>query len=215
MSDSVRPQRRQPTRLRRPWDSPGKDTGVGCHFLLQCMKVKSESEVAQSCPTLATPWTAAHQAPPSMGFSRQEYWSALPLPSPSSIALRIKSKLLTAHQALHGIGLPTLSSLYLTPQSASIFVLQACGTFCPFSLSCSLSPQDFFFLHCSKDLSSLLIYLTLLHFQFLQHNNLFFMEAFPDLSKKAKLLFYRNFHITLLFSLALFTCLHSLRLLLY
>ena len=42
---------------------------VGCHFLLQCMKVKSESEVAQSCPTLATPWTAAHQAPPSMGFS--------------------------------------------------------------------------------------------------------------------------------------------------
>ena len=43
------------------------------------MKVKSESEVAQSCPTLATPWTAAHQAPPSMGFSRQEYWNGLPL----------------------------------------------------------------------------------------------------------------------------------------
>ena len=47
---------------------PGKNTEVGCHFLLQCMKVKSESEVAQSCPTLATPWTAAHQAPPSMDF---------------------------------------------------------------------------------------------------------------------------------------------------
>ena len=59
----------------RPWDSPGKNTGVGCHFLLQCMKVQSESEVAQSCPTLATPWTAAYQAPPSMGFSRQKYWS--------------------------------------------------------------------------------------------------------------------------------------------
>ena len=58
----------QPTRLPRPWDSPGKNTGVGCHFLLQCMKVKSESEVAQSCPTLATPWTAAYQAPPSMEF---------------------------------------------------------------------------------------------------------------------------------------------------
>ena len=119
MSDSVRPHRRQPIRLHRPWDSPGKNTGVGCHFLLQCMKAKSESEVAQSCPTLrdpmdcsppdssvhgifqakvlewgaiafskalkrkvkvkslsrvgllATPWTAAHQAPPSMGFSRQ------------------------------------------------------------------------------------------------------------------------------------------------
>ena len=52
MSNSVRPHRRQPTRLRHPWDSPGKNTGVGCHFLLQCMKVKSESEVTQSCPTL-------------------------------------------------------------------------------------------------------------------------------------------------------------------
>ena len=51
MSDSVRPHRRRPTRLPRPWDSPGKNTGVGFHYLLQCMKVKSESEVAQSCPT--------------------------------------------------------------------------------------------------------------------------------------------------------------------
>ena len=82
MSDSVQPHRRQPTRLPRPWDSLGKNTGVGCHFLLQCMKVKSENEVAQSCPTLATPWTAAYQAPPSMGFSRQQYWSGVPLPSP-------------------------------------------------------------------------------------------------------------------------------------
>ena len=55
VSDSVRPHRRQPTRLPRPWDSPGKNTGVGCHFRLQCMKVKSESEVAQSCPTLSDP----------------------------------------------------------------------------------------------------------------------------------------------------------------
>ena len=55
VSDSVRPHRRQPTRLPRPWDSPGKNTGVGCHCLLQCMKVKSESEVAQSCPTLRDP----------------------------------------------------------------------------------------------------------------------------------------------------------------
>ena len=120
VSDSVRPHRRQPTRLPCPWDSPGKNTGVGCHFLLQCMKVKSKSEVAQSCPTqqphvleptrllhpwdfpgkstgmeclcllqcmkvksesevaqscltLSDPmdWTATHQTPPSMGFSRQ------------------------------------------------------------------------------------------------------------------------------------------------
>ena len=55
MSDPVRPRRRQPTRLPRPWDSPGKNTRVGCHVLLQCMKVKSESEVAQSCPTLSDP----------------------------------------------------------------------------------------------------------------------------------------------------------------
>ena len=55
VSDSVRSHRRQPTRLRHPWDSPGKNTGVGCHFLLQCMKVKSEKEVAQSCPTLSDP----------------------------------------------------------------------------------------------------------------------------------------------------------------
>ena len=51
--------RRQPTRLPCPWDSPGKNTGVGCHFLLQCMKVKSESEVAQSCPTLSDPMDSA------------------------------------------------------------------------------------------------------------------------------------------------------------
>ena len=55
MSDSVQPHRRQPTRLFCPWDSPGKSTGLGCHCLLQCMKVKSESEVTQSCPTLSDP----------------------------------------------------------------------------------------------------------------------------------------------------------------
>ena len=60
MSDSMWPHRRQPTRLPHPWDSPGKNTGVGCHFL-----------------------TAAYQAPPSMGFSRQEYGSGVPLPSPT------------------------------------------------------------------------------------------------------------------------------------
>ena len=52
---TLRPHRQQPTRLPHPWDSPGKNTGVGCHFLLQCMKVKSESEVAQLCPTLSDP----------------------------------------------------------------------------------------------------------------------------------------------------------------
>ena len=53
--NSVRPHRQQPIRLPHSWDSLGKNTGVGCHFLLQCMKVKSESEVAQSCPTVSSP----------------------------------------------------------------------------------------------------------------------------------------------------------------
>ena len=73
-SPTLRPHRWQPTRLPRPWDSPGKNTGVGCHFLLQCSCVRF----------LATPWTAAYQVPLSMGFSRQEYWSGVPLPSPMS-----------------------------------------------------------------------------------------------------------------------------------
>ena len=55
MPNSVRPHRQQPTKLPHPWDSPGKNTGVGCHFLLRCMKVKSESEVAQSCLTPSDP----------------------------------------------------------------------------------------------------------------------------------------------------------------
>ena len=55
MTDSVRPHRRRPTRLPRPWDSPGKNTGAGCHCLLQCLKVKSKREVTQSCPTLSDP----------------------------------------------------------------------------------------------------------------------------------------------------------------
>ena len=59
MSDSVQPHRRQPTRLPRTWDSPGKNTGVGCHFLLLCIKVKSESEVAQSFHTLSNPMVSS------------------------------------------------------------------------------------------------------------------------------------------------------------
>ena len=82
MSDSVQPHRQQPNRLPRPWDSPGKNTGVGCHVLLQCMKVKSESEVAQSYPTLSHPMDCSPPGSSVHGFSRQEYWSGVPLPSP-------------------------------------------------------------------------------------------------------------------------------------
>ena len=81
MSNSVWPHRRQPTRLPCPWDSAGKNTGVGGHFLLQCMKVKVK--LLSRVWLLVTTWTAAYRAPPSMGFSRQEYWSGVPLPSPS------------------------------------------------------------------------------------------------------------------------------------
>ena len=77
MSHSARPHRRQPTRLPGPWDSPSKNTGVGCHFLLQCMKMKSESKVAQSCPTLRDPMDCSLPGSSILGFSRQEYWSGL------------------------------------------------------------------------------------------------------------------------------------------
>ena len=76
----MQPHRRQPIRRPHPWGFLGKNTGGDCHFLLQSMKVKvkTPSHVQPS----ATPWTAIFQAPPSMGFSRQEYWSGVLLPSP-------------------------------------------------------------------------------------------------------------------------------------
>ena len=81
MSDSVQPHRRQPTRLPRPWDSPGKNTGVGGHFLLQCMKVKSKSEVAQSCPTLSDPMDCSLPGSSAHGIfqARVLEWGAIAL----------------------------------------------------------------------------------------------------------------------------------------
>ena len=81
MSDSVRPHRRQPARLPRPWDSPGKNTGVGCHFLLQCMKVKSESEVAQSCLTLSDPMACSLPGSSIHGIFQARGLEWVPLPS--------------------------------------------------------------------------------------------------------------------------------------
>ena len=101
MSDSVRPHRQQPTRLPHPWDSPGKNIGVGCHFLLQCMKVKSESEVAQLCPTLcdlmdcSLPGSSIHgifQARVlewvAIAFSSMEYYSAIKKNTFESVLMR-------------------------------------------------------------------------------------------------------------------------------
>ena len=78
-SDSVRPHRRETIRLPRPWDSPGKNTGEGCHFLLQCMKVKSESKVAQSCLTLSDPMDCSLLGSPIHGIfqARVLEWGAI------------------------------------------------------------------------------------------------------------------------------------------
>ena len=68
-----------PPRLPCPWDSPGKNIGVGCHFLLQCMKVKSESEVAQSCPTLRDPMDCSLPGSSAHGISQEGVleWGAI------------------------------------------------------------------------------------------------------------------------------------------
>ena len=98
MSDSVRPHRRQPIRLRHPWDSPGKNTGVGCHFLLQCMKVKSEREVAQSCPTLHSPMDCSPPGSSVHGIfqARVMEWSAIAF-STKWLSLDILSICLVIH----------------------------------------------------------------------------------------------------------------------
>ena len=82
VSDSVRPHRWQPTRLPCPWDSTGKNTGVGCHFLLQCMKVKSESEVSQLCPTLGDPMDCSSPGSSAHGIFQARILEWVPLPSP-------------------------------------------------------------------------------------------------------------------------------------
>ena len=77
---TLRPHRQQPTRLPCSWDSPGKNTGVGCHFL-QCMKVKSEREVTQLCPTLSDPMDCSLPGSSVHGIFQAKYWSGVPLPS--------------------------------------------------------------------------------------------------------------------------------------
>ena len=135
MSNSLQPSRLQPTRLLCPWDSPGKNTGVGCHFFLQCMKVKSESEVTQSCLILETPWTAAYQAPPSMGFSRQEYWSGVPLPSQKTIAKEHIDCVF--FQNFYGFGSYIqvfnpfeLLSVYIVKQQSTFILLHMAAQYC-------------------------------------------------------------------------------------
>ena len=89
VSDSVRPHRQQPTRLPRPWDSPGKNTGVGCHLPLQCMKAKSESEVAQSCPTSSDPMGCSPLGSSVQGIFQARVLSGVPLPSPRLLSANL------------------------------------------------------------------------------------------------------------------------------
>jgi len=91
MSDSVRSHRQQPTRLRHPWDSPGKNTRVGCHLLLQCMKVKSESEVAQSCPTLCDAMDCSPPGSSIHGIFPARVLEWVPLPSLSCLVKLLQS----------------------------------------------------------------------------------------------------------------------------
>ena len=93
MSDSVQLPRRQPTRNPSPWDSPGKNTAVGCHFLLQCMKVKSESEVAQSFPTLCDPMDCSLPGSSVHGIfqARVLEWGAMPSPKQSAVVIIVLS----------------------------------------------------------------------------------------------------------------------------
>ena len=103
MSDSVRPHRRQPTRLPRPWDSLGKNTGVGCHFLLQCMRVKSEREVARSCPTLSDPMDCSLPGSSIHGIfqARVLQWGAIVFSALISHARKVMLKILQARLQLY------------------------------------------------------------------------------------------------------------------
>ena len=108
----MRPHRWQPIRLLCPWDSSGKNTGVGCHFLLQCMKVKSESEVAQSCPTLSDPMDCSPPGSSIHGvFQAKEYRSGVPLP-------------IIGHYSCCGL---VSSDSFVTPMACSLPDSSVCG----------------------------------------------------------------------------------------
>ena len=104
MSDSVRPHRWQPTRLLRPWDSPGKNAGVGCHFLLQGIKVKSESEVAQSCPTLSDTMDCSPPGPSVHGIfqARVLEWGVIAFSVAAAAAAKSLQSCLTLCSPIDG-----------------------------------------------------------------------------------------------------------------
>ena len=114
MSNSVRPHRQQPTRLPHPWDSPGKNSGVGCYFLLQCMKVKTESEVIQSCLTLHDPMDCSLPGPSVHGIFQERVLERVALSfskhsQESSPTLQFNSIKSSALSFLYS---PTLTSIH-------------------------------------------------------------------------------------------------------
>ena len=119
VSDPVRPHRRQCTRLPHPWDSPGKNTGVGCHFLLQCMKVKRESEVAQSCPTLSDPMDCSLPGSSTHGIfqARALEWGAIAFSGFSQLVIYILEILLYCQDTIlswhHSIPFHVYTTIYL------------------------------------------------------------------------------------------------------
>ena len=147
MSNSVRPQRRQPTRLPRPWDSPRKNTGVGCHFLLQCMKVKSESEVTQSCPTLCDPMDCSLPGSSVHGIfqARVLEWGAITfspflfgsrlISSPRLIWKPVLTSWFLFHLAVRPLSLGSHSILYTLLVWCVYLVSQSCLSLCE-SMDC-------------------------------------------------------------------------------
>ena len=136
MSDSVRPHRWKPTRLPRPWDSPGKNTGVGCHFLLQGMKVKSESEVAQLCPTLrnsvecSLPGSSIH----GIFQARVLEWGAIAFSKTSSRTSEIENREQNKKEkAIWSLGIVSSAIVlvgYLFYMKVKMLVSQLCLTVC-------------------------------------------------------------------------------------
>ena len=140
MSDSVRPHRRQPTRLPHPWDSPGKNTGVGSHFLLQYMKVKSESEVAQSCPTLSDPMDCSPPGSSVHGIFQARVLEWVPLPYPGfvgdmqsvPVGNQLNTCLLLCSRSDQGAGLGHVS----------VRGFRACFTWCSWALTSTVSTSE-------------------------------------------------------------------------
>ena len=149
VSDSMRPHRRQPTRLPRPWDSPGKNTGVSCHFPLQCMKVKSESEVDQSCPTLCDPLDCSPPGSSIHGIfqARVLEWGAIAF-SDSNMLLQSKvnifrkTPLFQKHcccQSINHIRLFETTQTVVCQAPLSSTISQSCSNSCPLSQWCYLT----------------------------------------------------------------------------